>query len=183
MRGRPTGFYGRIETLVTEMQRQSEEVARPRISMYVHTLPSRPMFHLTIRNAGPSSASNLRLRLSKPFHPETHKTDLASSAAFSKSIPNFASGERLDFQLGRTLVILGEDRDEDLRPLEFAITANYWFGSKNYVETTHIDLNSQMMTALTTDAIVEQMSYLQDRLKEIHQELRNIRTSVDSRTQ
>lgn len=132
-----TGFYAwatyRIlqanESVVREMQRQSEEVARPRISIYVHTLPSRPMFHLTVRNIGPSSASNLRLHLNKPFHPETRNGDLASSAAFSQAIPSFAPGESIDMQLGRTFVILGESRDEELRPLDFAIMADYWFGS------------------------------------------------------
>ena len=38
-----------------------------------------------------------------------------------------------------------------------------------------------MLTALTTDPVVEQMSYLNDSIKEIHRELRNIRTSIDSK--
>jgi hypothetical protein len=185
-----TGFYAwatyRIlkanESVVSEMQRQSEEVARPRISIYVYTLPSRPMFHLTVRNIGSSSASNLRLNLDRPFHPETHDKDLSSSAAFSKPIPSFGPGERMDIQLGRTFVILGESRDEKLRPLTFSITADYWYGSKNYAETTNIDLNTRMMTALTTDAIVEQMSYIHDSLKNIHRELQNLRRSIDNKS-
>jgi hypothetical protein len=37
-----------------------------------------------------------------------------------------------------------------------------------------------MMTALTTDAIVEQMSYMHDSFKEMNRELRTIRSAIDS---
>jgi hypothetical protein len=170
------------ENVVGEMQRQSEEIARPRISIFAHTLPSRPMIHLTLRNIGPSSASNLRLRLSKPFYVETRNEDLAATTAFSKPIPNFGPGERMDFQLGRTFVILGENRDEKLRPLEFSIESDYWFGSRHYTETTQIDLGVLAMAALTTDAIVEQMTYLNNHLKEIRRELHDVANKIpDSR--
>jgi hypothetical protein len=170
-----TGFYAwatyRIlkanESVVREMQRQSEEIARPRISISAHTLPSRPIFHLTIRNAGPSAASNLRLRLSKPFFEAFHNRNLAAAPAFSKPIPNLGTGESIDFQLGKTVELLGDGRDESMRPWEFTIEADYWFGLKLYVETTHIDLGAQQMTSLTTDAAVEQMTYINRHLEDI----------------
>ena len=154
------------KNVVTEMRRQSEELARPRISIFVHSLPSRPMFHLTVRNIGPSAATNLKLRLSKPFHIEKENVELSTTAAFSKIIPNFAPGEKIDFQLGRTFTILARE-NEDLRPLTFTIDADYWFGARHYVETTHIDLSVQMMTSLITDAIVEQMDKINRHLEEI----------------
>jgi hypothetical protein len=182
-----TGFYAWAtykilranENVVREMQQQSEEIARPRISVFVHALPSRPVFHLTIRNVGPSAATNLTLRLNKSFRMEHEDKDLSDMTAFSKSIPNFGSRESIDFQLGRTFVILGEDRDEAVRPLKFTIEADYWFGAKHYVETTHIDLAVQEMTSLTTDAIVEQMTYVNQHLEKILNVLQPRRTTSD----
>jgi hypothetical protein len=170
-----TGFYALTthkilranENIVREMQRQSEEIARPRISIFAHTLPSRPVFHLTIRNVGPSAASNLRLRLSKPFFEAFHNRNIAAAPAFSKLIPNLGAGESIDFQLGRTVELLGDGRDESMRPWEFTVEADYRFGLKHYVETTHIDLGAQQMTSLTTDAAVEQMTYINRHLEDI----------------
>jgi hypothetical protein len=99
--------------------------------------------------------------------------------AFSQPIPNFAPGESIEFQLGRTFVILGDDRDEALRPLEFAIEADYWFGKKHYIETTYINLNVQQMTSLTTDAIVEQMTYTNTHLQDILKVLQGLRPRRD----
>jgi hypothetical protein len=182
-----TGFYAwatyRIlrtnENVVSEMQRQSEEIARPRISIFAHTLPSRPVFHLTIRNIGSSAASNLRLRLSKPFFEGIENKNLASAPAFSKLIPNLGPDETIQFQLGAAFEIIGNGRDDSMRPLEFAIEADYWFGGKHYVETTHIDLGVQQMTSLTTDAIVEQMTYINKHLKDMLQVLQQLRARRD----
>ena len=88
----------------------------------------------------------------------------------------------MDIQLGRTFVILGEDRDEVRRPLEFSVIADYNFGSTKYSETTQFDLNIHRVRALTTDAMVEQMSYLQDRLKDIRNELRGIGVAIAERS-
>jgi hypothetical protein len=182
-----TGFYAwatyRIlrtnENVVSEMQRQSEEIARPRISIFAHTLPSRPVFHLTIRNIGSSAASNLRLRLSKPFFEGIENKNLAPAPAFSKLIPNLGPDETIQFQLGAAFEIIGNGRDDSMRPLEFAIEADYWFGGKHYVETTHIDLGVQQMTSLTTDAIVEQMTYINKHLKDMLQVLQQLRARRD----
>lgn len=155
------------ESVVREMQRQSEDIARPRISIFVHALPSRPMFQLTVRNVGMSSASNLSMKMNRSFIAEHNNKDIASIAAFTKIIPSFAPHETIDIQLGKTFVILSDDKDEELRPLQFAIEATYYFGSRHYVETTHIDLSVQMDTSLITDAIVEQMDRMNKTLKNI----------------
>jgi hypothetical protein len=54
-----------------------------------------------------------------------------------------------------------------MRPWEFTVSADYWFGLKHYVEITHIDLGAQQMTSVTTDAVVEQMTYINRHLEDI----------------
>lgn len=155
---------------VAAMERQTEELSRPTITIAPMALPRHFILFLRISNAGRTAARGLRLELDRPFQrlgkPEPDE-NMASLSAFNTPIASFAPGSELIFSLATGPQLFGEGYREDLTPLVFRIKASYSFGTKTVSESTEVDLRPFRGMHMSFDPHLEELHNVTAALKEI----------------
>jgi hypothetical protein len=170
-----TGFYAwatfRIlranEKVVTVMNKQSDALTRPYIDIRSFIIPDNITIFLEIKNSGKTAANNLRLELDRDFYQWGEKKDdsnLANLTAFKQVIQCFPPNTVLTFYLGHGPSLFGERSDPTTTPRVFSIRASYSYADKVVQETTTIDLNKYLNTALPPDATVSELKKIREEI-------------------
>lgn len=105
-------------------------------------------YYLRVRNTGRSPAEQLKLDLDTSFHRmDQDDWDLASSGLFSNGVEAFAPDSEIVYTLGSGAEIFDKPgAAESQMPLQFRVTANYWWGEKHYNYVAAIDLGQYKST-------------------------------------
>ena len=164
------GIMRAARASVAAMERQTEDLARPLITVAPMTLPGNVILFLQISNAGRTAAQNLRMVLDRPFQrlgrPEP-KENMASLSAFTEPIASFAPGSKLIFSLATGPQLFGPEYREDLTPLVFRVTATYSFGARTVSESTEVDLRPFRDMHMSFDPLIAELHHITEGLKEI----------------
>jgi hypothetical protein len=149
---------------------QHESSIRPYINIQSSLMSGWGEIVLTISNTGRSAAHNLRLRMNKSYRPyQDNDYDLAKQLAFQELIPCFPPGSQLNFSLGSSFKKL--DRDSDVMPAVFQISAEYEFQAKRYNETTTLDLTKYDGSSFKHDPLRE-LEGIREALKSMESRMR-----------
>lgn len=153
------------EQVVSAMREQTEAQVRPYVVAYVSTRIGTTLLHLTIENAGKSSALDLRLGMNKHFiqNGENGGVDISKNPAFTEPIASLAPGGRLPFILGVGHSVFAEGAEE-MCPKLFTITAKYRFGGREYEEENTIDLRPLYGTTAIQDPIADEIKALREKI-------------------
>lgn len=142
---------------VAIMAEQVDAMSRPFVTVTAFLPPELIIFSLKIANTGKTAARNLKLTLDRDYYKYGKNTvggNLAGYAAFNSVIESFAPGAELLFDLAEGFVVFGDNRDEQLNPMVFTITAEYSYGERRVTEQNTIDLRPYYMTNLPHDPLV-----------------------------
>lgn len=146
---------------------QLDAALRPHIHVSVMPRTSKNVMDMVIRNAGPSSAMNLRLTVDKPFHfngeekPGSNMQDW-----FPSLIESFPPGTSLQYMLGTGFGIL---QAADLCPKQFTVTATYFHRNEPFTETTLIDLSAFQHAMVPHDPIPDELEELRKELQALRE--------------
>ncbi|HSP85766.1 MAG TPA: hypothetical protein VLN09_08535 [Psychrobacter sp.] len=148
------------------MKEQTEAMSRPYIVIEPFVRPNTPLLYLKIVNTGKTSANNLRLSISNDFYQfgEENK-NIKDFPAFCSTIDSFAPNQQLIFALAQGFLIFGESNSK--LPKQFSITANYSFGTREVIETNHIDLRAYELSKGFKDPVVEELGKIREQLKKL----------------
>lgn len=164
-----TGFYAwstyqilmANKRVVEVMQEQNEAISRPYVTVSPKLETDNQIFYLTIRNAGRSSARNLRLSIDRSFYKfgeNNPDSDLATYPAFTNLIDAFEPDSEMTFSLAEGFVIFAQDADESVLPKKFTIIAEYDYGLDRSVKESHtIDLHPYLRANVPQDAQIRKM--------------------------
>ncbi len=177
-----TGFYAwatfRIlranEGVVSIMRQQTESLTRPYIHSVLYVVPGTNIFALRIENTGRTAAINLRLSLDRDFYPFAEnrpERNLRSFNAFSRPIPSFGPGARIDVWLGQGPHFFGDGAKQNLTPETFTVEAAYEFGGKAVTESTIIDFRPYLMTDLPRQPLAQELNDIKRVLEDLPRKL------------
>jgi len=122
----------------TMMQKQYEGMMRPYI--VIRPIRDGTTYHLRIENTGQTSAENLRLELSTPFHCNgKEEKNLGEEHLFTDGVDTFAPGSKVTYFLGTSFNI-GGDYSPENTPLSFEITTRFSYAGEKVEEVTTVDL-------------------------------------------
>ena len=188
-----TGFYAWAtlkilranEAMVATMRSQQDAALRPYIEISIHLRTGTQLIYLTIRNAGKTAAARLKLSIDKDFYQLGNKrpeSNLRNSVAFRNEINSLPPNGALLFLLGNGPSLYSINREEDLSPLTFKVSATYSWGASKTIEISSIDLRPYIDTDVPHDPIVEELKKVKDELKQLKElkELKSIRRSLES---
>jgi hypothetical protein len=151
---------------VSVMRAQVAALTRP----YIQVSPwvrHGGMLMLTISNGGTTTARNLRLTFDRAFYfnaaqGEAH--NIATYAAFTTPIEALPPKAELAFHLGASHEVLTKT---ERCPQRFTIRAQYTFDGGQADESTTVDLQPFGRTAMPVDPVVDQLSRLNEQIKQI----------------
>ncbi len=153
---------------VAAMERQTEALSRPYITVAPFVLPKNPILFLRITNTGKTAAERVRLELDRPFHrfgrPEQTE-NLATFSVFSEEIASVPPSAEFIFALQMAPALFGNDIDQSKTPLTFKVTASYGFAGKVLTEVTNVDLRPFRGMHMAYDPVVNELSEIKDILK------------------
>lgn len=158
------------EMMADQMRAQMEDFNRPLITASIFTEPDNPIFYLLIANRGRSTATKLRLHLTKSFQQfgeSGESRDVSKFPAFRNEITSFPPGSELIFGLAQGSVVFESGAEKEGLPWEFSVVADYLYGDKAITEEYHIDLQGYRSAAIPQDAIVRKLKDINRTLKEI----------------
>ena len=173
-----TGFYAwatyRIlkanESVVGEMQRQTEQINRPYVQVALTHPRGNPIMKLLIKNTGRTPAERLSLAMDKDFFQfgeNNPANNIRNFTAFTDRIDALAPGQELEFYLGVAHKIFADNADRQLLPLQFKVTAQYSFGDKTVTEENAMDLRPLLNTSLDRDDQTRALQEIEKTLKNI----------------
>ena len=160
--------------IVKASREQIESVTRPYITV-THRLSNDGLIILYIKNTGKTNAKNLKLEIDKNFYHLNNKREeynLAKIYAFTNVIESFPPESVLEFPLSASIYLQSKNSVNNLNETIFEIKAIYSYSTKKITETTKIDLN-------TYSGIWMPQPTMEDRLKEIKEELKEFRSLVE----
>ncbi|AZP12317.1 hypothetical protein [Undibacterium parvum] len=152
---------------VAVMKAQLDASTRPYIQVTPVVRAMSTMLMLSIKNAGGSSAKNLRLSLDKDFYFNAHPDEddnLRKYTTFVHPIQSLSPQAEMVFYLGVGHNIF---RDSERCPQQFTVQAEYEYQDNRVVESTTIDLQPFRKSAKPVDPIVEQLENISGHLSEI----------------
>jgi hypothetical protein len=152
---------------VAVMKAQLDASTRPYIQVTPFVRAMSTMLMLSIKNAGGSSAKNLRLSLDKDFYFNAHLDEddnLRKYTTFVHPIQSLSPQAEMVFYLGVGHNIF---RDAERCPQQFTVQAEYEYQDNRVVESTTIDLQPFRKSAKPVDPIVEQLENISGHLSEI----------------
>lgn len=152
---------------VAVMKAQLDASTRPYIQVTPVVRAMSTLLMLSIRNAGGSSAMNLRLSLDKDFYFNAHASEddnLRTYTTFVHPIQSFSPHAEMTFYLGIGHNIFG---DSKRCPQQFTVRAEYEYQDKRVIESTTIDLQPFRKSAKPVDPIVEQLGKMTEHLSGI----------------
>jgi hypothetical protein len=164
------GILRAARASVAAVQRQTEELARPHITVAPVALPRNFILFLRISNTGRTAAQNLRLELDRPFQRlgrPGSDDNIASLSAFTSPIASFAPGSELIFSLATGPQLFGPDFREEVTPLVFKVTATYAFGSRTVSEATEVDLRPFRGMHMSFDPLIDELHEIAEQLKQL----------------
>lgn len=157
---------------VAVMKEQVLAFTRPYIQIYPWVRVGSTMLMLTIKNSGASPAEKVKLSLDRDFHFNAELSEsknLRLFTAFSNPIESLPPKAELTFHLGLGHVIFG---NTERCPQQFSVSVEYTFEDRKVHETTVVDLQPFMYSAMPIDPIAEQLEIMNQHIKGIQQELK-----------
>jgi hypothetical protein len=157
--------------VVDEMQKQSEAVFRPYMTVRPFIPDGSIVVYLAVKNEGKTPANNLRLKIDRDFfmwgRKDLKESNLAQMAAFQEEIDCFPPKQELIFALGTGPTLFGEKADLAITPRAFNISATYKYSNKQIVESTSVDLKPFLGTLVKPSPIVEGLKEISDAVKKL----------------
>ena len=155
------------------IQMRKEHIASRRAYLNVRTyLRDRAVDCLLIKNIGNTPAYNVKFDLDKDFY-QHGKTDrnIREFPVFTNVIESIAPRTEYHIDLAQYQLFFEEERDDNLVPTSFTITANYSYRSiffrKKVKERTTIDMMPTYMTKIVPSDIPSELKILNDKLDEL----------------
>lgn len=159
------------ETMVLTMRDQQSAAMRPYILVSTSIRPGTQLFYLSIKNVGKTAALDLKLSMNKDFYQLGEKRverNIAASAAFLQTIDSLPPDGQLLFLMGNGPSLYSEcNRDEQLSPLVFTVTANYKSLADTYTENSIVDLKPYINTDIPHDPVVEELGKLRQEVTKL----------------
>lgn len=155
------------------MKEQLEASTRPYIQISPSVRTGSQMIELRIANTGQSNAVDLKLDLDQDYYfnaQESEAKNFRRYTAFVHPISSFSPRAELVFDLGVGPSIF---TNSERCPQRFTITATYKHGSKEYSESTTIDLQPLQLTSVPHDPVADQIKKLVRAVEQISSELKN----------
>lgn len=152
---------------VAVMREQVRSLSRPYIQITPWVRTGSTLIMLTVRNAGQTSARNLKLSMDQDFYFNGENApgkNIKEFSAFKEVIECLSPHAELNFHLGVGHVVFGKT---ELCPMRFTITAEYDFEGEHASESTVIDLQPFKFTVQPIDPVAEQIEKLTQKLCEI----------------
>ena len=162
------GILAATRRSVVALEKQTEALSRPYVTISPFVLPGSVMVYLRVSNTGKSAAEQLRLTLDRPFYQfgESHeRKNLQTYAAFSQEIASFAPGAEFVFALHSAVPLFAENVDEGKTPLTFKVTARFAFGPKRVEEVTHVDVRPYKGMHMAFDPLITALGKITDALE------------------
>ncbi len=177
-----TGFYAWVtykilranEKIVEVARQEAENISRPYINITTFTVPESTIIYLAIENIGKTQAKDLKLSIDKDFYQfgdSNNGVNLKALNAFNNKIVSFSPNSKLQFYLAIGPQLFGEEADINVTPLVFNITAEHRFNNKIIKETTGVDLNIHLNSALVSDALVNELKLTRQEISKLPQAL------------
>lgn len=160
---------------VAVMRAQLDASTRPYIQITPVVRAMSTLMMLSIKNAGGSSAENLRLILDKDFYFNGHTSEgdnLRKYTAFVHPIQSLSPQAEMIFYLGIGHNIFG---DSERCPQQFTVQAEYEYQGKRIIESTTIDLQPFQKSAKPMEPIVESMEKISEQLSGIRDSISRIK--------
>ena len=133
---------------VDAINRQIEAQTRPILTVNIG-IRSRVLTYISIRNCGSSVAEQVKLRIDRAFFQFAElsaERDISQFHIFNDTIATFAPGDTYEIDLAQGFNINKEVNGANITPDNFKLTAEYWFGEKQYREEFDIDLKPYFST-------------------------------------
>lgn len=175
-----TGFYAWVthrilkanELAVAAVKEQNEAISRPYVEAKLGLVEGFPIYVLTIRNLGKTTARNMKFSLDGDFVTSLGADKkLSEYPAFNQVIESFAPNAELNFWLG-TGSDVHTNRGEISDTIEgFRITVNYEYADKHISETTTIDFRPYLYTDYPRNDIAQRLKALTEEVKKIGKKL------------
>jgi len=167
-----TFYYAFItHKILSETRKEHEALFRPYIAISPVVYPGDSIIHLRIKNAGKTSAENLRFTLDRDFYQFGQKEhNIREFSIFKEKIASFAPEEEMVFALAQGTDIFRQEVDPKVIPSQFTITVEYeyyWEKRKRIEENIVVDLRPY-----------ERSRIFQEPLKEIASALKEIKNSI-----
>lgn len=171
-----TGFYAWAtykilkanERVVEVMREQAEAVTRPYVTVSALLEPDNPIFYLRISNTGKTAATDLKLRLDRPFYRFAEKNEeknLADYSAFKDIIISFPPSAEIVFSLAQSFVIFGDKADSSVTPSFFTVIAEYSYAGKRVKEVNTIDLRPYLGASIPQDAYIRKLKAINESIQ------------------
>lgn len=135
-------IYYAIQThrTVTAMKEQNDRLTRPYIS--IRPIRDGIALHLVVENTGKTSAENLKLSIDKAFYcGDDGDANLKDQHLFTSGVESFPAGARVNFLLGGTVQVFGDEKPDNPMPPRFKVEARYSYSGNEVIETTTVDLD------------------------------------------
>ena len=153
---------------VDAMERQTESLTRPYVTVSPMTIPGSPILFLRISNTGRTAAQALQLKMDKSFYRfgcDEKEENLSAFSAFAKQITSFAPGSELVFALAKASVVFADDADNTVTPRVFKVSARYSFGGHTVEESTEVDLRPYRGMHMCYDPTVSELEGIKKALE------------------
>ncbi|MEL4180324.1 hypothetical protein [Roseateles sp. PN1] len=157
------------------MKEQLEASTRPYIQISPAVRIGSQLIELRIANTGQSNAEDLKLDLAQDYYFNAEPSEaknIRKYTAFVHPISSFSPRAELVFDLGVGPKIF---TNSERCPQRFTITATYKHGSKQYSESTAVDLQPLQLTSVPHDPVADHLEELVKAVKQISSELRSHR--------
>lgn len=166
-----TGIYAYLTYRICKSTEASIiAAARPYITISAYVRPHTPFIYLRIKNAGKSSANNLKLTINKDFYQfgetENPERNIKNLSSFQTPIDSFAPEMELSIALGQGWLILDES-NQKITPSQFTINAVYNYGHSEIKEEHKIDLRGYKGTEGERNVIAEELEKIRKEVEKI----------------
>lgn len=161
--------------MVDRIGDQIEHQSRPVISVNISSR-HRTVISLVVANRGNSNASDIQIRLDRPFYrfgELGEGRNLQTYNAFSRTISGLAAGDTLIFDLAQGFNINKIVDGDNITPSEFVVSVTYKGFGKTYDEKTHIDIKPYF-ESFAGEFEVEELIKIKDQLNSISTSLAKI---------
>ena len=160
------------EKAVEAVQEQNEALSRPYVSASIGLLVDAPIYVLTIKNHGKSTARNLRLSIDREFKVfKSNDKNLQDLPAFNQIIESFPPQSEFNFWLGTGADIHNKDSGTKNEPEGFEVSVEYEYLDKKVCEITMVDFRPFLWSDLPRHHVAHEIKQLTKKIDEIGKKL------------
>ena len=175
-----TGYYAVVthkilkanEKAVEAVNEQNESLSRPYVHVALRILSDSPIYVLTIRNNGKTTAKNLRMSIDREFYAFKDRGEkLNELPAFNQNVDSFPPQAEFNFWLGTAADIHNRKNDNGEEAEGFVVNVEYEFSDKKVSESTTVDFRPFLLSDLPRHDVAHAINKLEKSVSEIKKKI------------